>query len=117
MTAQGHASVRYRRALERRNVFLAETAAREMGRLSLEDSLGLVLLYAEADDPKFQRASVRWLTRLIEERRLTTQQAALAAVALLELPAGMVVARGYSARCFAIDVERSGDPEEPPRAG
>lgn len=80
-----HPSVRLQRALDQGNVFLAELAAREMPRLSLHDSLGLVVLYAQSGDPKFERASARWLTRVIEERALSTQQVALAANALLEL--------------------------------
>ena len=51
-----------------RNVFLAETAAFEMGSLSLEDAPQLVVLYAEAEDDKFDKAAVRWLGRLLLER-------------------------------------------------
>jgi hypothetical protein len=94
MTAQPHPQVRLRHALDQGNVFLAELAAREMPRLSLQDSLGLVVLYARAGDAKFERASARWLSRVIEERSLSTQQVALAAIALLEL-------RGTRARCGA----------------
>lgn len=85
MTAQPHPSIRLRRAIDQGNVFLAEIAARDMGRLSLQDSLSLVVLYARCGDPKFERASARWLSRVIEERSLSTQQVALAANALLEL--------------------------------
>ena len=46
MTAQGSALTRYRRALERRHVFGAEVAAKEMAFLSLRDALGLLALYA-----------------------------------------------------------------------
>jgi hypothetical protein len=41
MTSQGTAHGRFCRALERRNLRGAEDAARELGRLSLEDALGL----------------------------------------------------------------------------
>ena len=54
-----------------RNVFLAETAAFEMGSLSLEDAPQLVVLYAEAEDDKFDKAAVRWLGRLLLERPMT----------------------------------------------
>lgn len=85
MTAQPHPGVRLRRALDQGNVFLAEVAARELGRLSLQDSLDLVVLYAQAGDPKFERAAARWLSRLLEEKTLSTREVALAANVLLEL--------------------------------
>lgn len=85
MTAQPHPSVRLRRALDQGNVFLAEIAARELGRLSLEDSLGLVVLYARARDPRFERAAARWLSQLVEQKDIAPQDVALAANALLAL--------------------------------
>ena len=39
MTAQGSPATRFRRAIERRSLINAELAAREMGRLSLEQAL------------------------------------------------------------------------------
>ncbi len=42
-----------------------------MGSLSLDDALQLVVLYAEAEDDKFDKAAVRWLGRLLLERPLT----------------------------------------------
>ena len=57
MTSEGHASARFRRALERRTLWLAEDAAREMPELSLEDALQLVQLYADRGSPKFERAA------------------------------------------------------------
>ena len=45
MTAQGSAATRFKRAIERRSLLNAEIAAREMGRVSLEDALALVVLY------------------------------------------------------------------------
>ena len=51
MTAKGSALTRYRRALERRHVFGAEIAAKEMAFLSLRDALGLLALYAAEGSP------------------------------------------------------------------
>jgi hypothetical protein len=45
VTAQGHPSAIFKRAIERVNVLVAEATAREIG-LSLEEALQLVLLYA-----------------------------------------------------------------------
>jgi hypothetical protein len=67
VTAEAHAQVRFRRALECRNLWGAEDAAREMGKLSLEDALRLVHLYGERGSPKFERAAVKWLRRYLEE--------------------------------------------------
>lgn len=85
VTAQGSAATRFRRAVERKSLLNAELAAREMGHLTLEDALSLVLLYAAADDPRFERAAARWLGRLCVEEQpsLSELQAAVAALALL----------------------------------
>ena len=67
MTAQPHAHVRFRRAIERRALWLAEDAARELPNLPLEDLLQLVHLYAERKSPKFEKAALRWLQRYLDE--------------------------------------------------
>jgi hypothetical protein len=46
---------------------MAEDAARELPKLSLEESLQLVHLYAERDSPKFEPAARRWLVRYLTE--------------------------------------------------
>jgi hypothetical protein len=67
VTAQPHAHIRFRRAIERRALWLAEDAAREMPNLPLEDALRLVHLYAERGSPKYERAALRWLERYLIE--------------------------------------------------
>ena len=67
MTPQPNAHVRFRRAIERRALWLAEDAARELPNLPLEDALQLVHLYAERGSPKFERAAMRWLERYLTE--------------------------------------------------
>jgi hypothetical protein len=67
VTAEPHAQVRFRRAIERRALWLAEDAARELPNLPLEDLLQLVHLYAERGSPKYERAAMRWLDRYIPE--------------------------------------------------
>ena len=47
-----------------------------MKTVSLEDALQLVVLYAEAEDDKFERAAVRWLGRLLLERPMPLAVAA-----------------------------------------
>jgi hypothetical protein len=67
MTSQGHPHARFRRAIERRALWMAEDAAREMGPLSLEDALQLVHLYAERGSPKYEAAAMKWLQRYLDE--------------------------------------------------
>jgi hypothetical protein len=67
VTAEANARVRFRRAIERRALWMAEDAAREMSELALDDALQLVHLYAERGSPKFERAAMRWLERYLAE--------------------------------------------------
>jgi hypothetical protein len=46
---------------------MAEDAARELPKISLEDALQLVHLYADRRSPKYQRAAMRWLERYLTE--------------------------------------------------
>ena len=86
MTAQGSALTRYRRALERRHIFGAEIAAREMAYMSLRDALGLLALYAAEDSPKYGKAAIRWLGRLaLESDDFVLEDLQLAAAALQAL--------------------------------
>jgi hypothetical protein len=63
-------------------------AARELGGLSLDDALSLCLMLAERDPQRFERAALRWLQRLIEERLPPVADVALAAASLAELRHG-----------------------------
>jgi hypothetical protein len=76
VTAQPGANVRFRRAIERRALWLAEDAARELPNLPLEDALQLVHLYAERGSPKYEKAALRWLERYLTERSPRLQHVA-----------------------------------------
>jgi hypothetical protein len=76
----------FQRAVERGNLPFAESAARQLGQLSLEDALALVALMAEKAPERYERAALRWLRRFHDERSPTLPAVALASVALLELP-------------------------------
>jgi hypothetical protein len=65
LTAQPHAHVRFRRAIERRALWMAEDAARELPNLPLEDALELVHLYAERGSPEYEKAALRWRERYL----------------------------------------------------
>ena len=66
MTAQGSPKVIFKRAIERGNVLIAETTAREFA-LNLEEALPLVLLYAACEPAKLERAALRWFGRFLAE--------------------------------------------------
>ena len=85
MTAQPHAHVRFRRAIERRALWLAEDAARELPNLPLADALQLVHLYAERDSPKFEPAARRWLVRYLTEGTPRLQDVAKVTASLEKL--------------------------------
>jgi len=61
LSASCASHVPFRRAIERRALWLAEDAARELPNLPLEDALQLVPLYAEHESPKYEKAALRWL--------------------------------------------------------
>ena len=82
LTAQPHPHARFRRAIERRALWLAEDAARELPSLPLEDALQLVHLYAERGSPKAERAALRWLRRYLDEHDPSLVQFARVAAAL-----------------------------------
>lgn len=83
--ASPHAHVRFRRAMERRALWMAEDAARELPNLPLEDALQLVHLYAERRSPKFEKAAMRWLERYLTEGSPRLQHFAEIAASLASL--------------------------------
>jgi len=82
VTAEAHAQVRFRRAIERRALWAAEDAARELPNLPLEDALQLVHLYAERGSPKYEKAAMRWLERYLTQGTPRLQHFAEVAVNL-----------------------------------
>jgi hypothetical protein len=90
VTSEAHA--RFRRAIERRALWAAEDAARELPNLSLQDALQLVHLYAERGSPKHEKAAMLWLERYLTESSPRLQHLAeiSASLAKRELEAGGV---------------------------
>ena len=86
MSAQEHPRAIFHRAVEWRSLIVAEGMARDMGTLTLEESLAPTALAAEKSDGKRSRYAVRRLRRLLEEdANLTIDEAVLAASALASL--------------------------------
>jgi hypothetical protein len=89
MTSQGSAHGRFTRALAQRNLRGAETAAKEMGGLSLIDALDYLVMLAEVRPEKAQAAAIRWHGRLeLESVTLSLVESQLALAALADLCAG-----------------------------
>src|SRR5204863_5890437 len=86
LTAQGQPRSRFHRAIERRNLMGAETAAREMGVVDLREALDLVCLVAEVTPARIDGFARRFLARLAEERPLRLGELDLAVTALRALP-------------------------------
>jgi hypothetical protein len=82
MTSQGSAHARFQRAIKRGHLLNAETAAHELGGLSLSDSLALVLLYQREGDERFERAARRWVRRVQIDYRLRHEEVELLRAAL-----------------------------------
>jgi hypothetical protein len=87
MSAEPHAHARFRRAIERRALWAAEDAARELPNLPLEDALQLVRLYADQGSPKFEKAAMRWLERYLAESAPRLQHFAEITLSLAKLEA------------------------------
>jgi hypothetical protein len=96
MTSQGTAHGRFTRAIKSGHVLHAEMAARELGSLSLSDSLALVLLRQREGSDKFERAGRRWLRRMQVHRSLRHRE--------VELLRGALGALGTRFDAVALDV-------------
>jgi hypothetical protein len=84
VTAQGSARARFNRARDHAYLWGAEEAAREMGKVSLDEALRLVYLYAEAGSPRFERAAMRWMERYMAESEPSVMELATMASRLAE---------------------------------
>lgn len=82
VTSEGHPYAIFRRAIQSRNLIRAEAAARELGRLRLDDALELLLLIGEKAPARYDRAARRWLVLLASEQRRTLADVLIAAAAL-----------------------------------
>jgi hypothetical protein len=86
ITAQGHPRSIFNRAIERGNLLVAETTAREIGRVSLLESLALTALIAQKDPRRRSRVAARWLLRYLEAHdRAGIEEAAMVAASLAAL--------------------------------
>jgi hypothetical protein len=107
MTSQGSAYGRFRRALDRGNLLQARSAAAELDHVGLADALELVLLLAADEDrARFERAALRWHARYCRQATDVTAAESQAVLALLAMLAGP---RRIQASCALAQLcDRSG---------
>ena len=86
VTAQGHPYAIFRRAIEKKNLLVAETTARELGTIGLSDAFDLVCLVAEKDGRRLDAYARRWLCRLLVARPLRIVEIDLVVTALRAMP-------------------------------
>ncbi len=111
LTSQGHPYAIFRRALERGNATAALAAAGDLPHVALEDALALTLLLRDEPD-RYDRAAVRWLTRLAGERpelSLAEAQAILALLAALRGPRAPLAAQALAALLDRHGLTRAGE--------
>lgn len=82
---------------------MAELAALELPKpMALVNALRLLRLYATSESPKFERAALRWLGRLVSEHEVTLDEARVACAWLSALPGpeGDLAATSLSALAY-----------------
>ena len=86
MTAQGHPSTRFDRALKTRNLALIIPAALELPRpILLRDGLRVLLAIRELDARRYPAAAARFAATFTTRHRLTLAEAQLVVAALVAL--------------------------------
>ena len=101
MTSQGNPYSRFRRALATGNLALVRATAAELPRIGVAEAAAMLLVIERAAPESYQRAALRWLAMVCNERRARVDLAAIseAAAALNELSQQSAAA---SARLAAI---------------
>jgi hypothetical protein len=92
---------------EGRWLFPAELAARERGNLSLGEALDLVVLYAEAEPAKYEKAAL-WLARYVSEAPPSLLRAQIALAALSDYGEAARPPRSAGRASPGGNVERGG---------
>jgi hypothetical protein len=83
VTSQGSAYHRFRRALDRRNVTEALSAASELEVVGLGEALELCLLLRDKTPERYPRAALRWHGRLCREVDVSLEEAQAILAALV----------------------------------
>jgi hypothetical protein len=64
---KGSPYARFHRALQTRRLSVVLAAAAELQSIRLDDALEILILMAQENDPRFDRAAARWVGRLLAE--------------------------------------------------
>jgi hypothetical protein len=72
LTSQGSPYSIFKRALRSGDLAGVRAAATELPRVPLDDAFAICLLILEQQPSRYQRAAMRWLARLMAERRHLT---------------------------------------------
>jgi hypothetical protein len=94
LTSQGSPYSIFKRALARGDLAGVRAAAAELPRVPLDDAFAICLLILEHQPNHYERAAVRWLARVMAERRHV-------ALRHVELTASYLAALGDPARARA----------------
>jgi|SRR5215216_7761724 len=88
VTSQGNPYSRFQRAVAIGNLALIRATAAELPRIGVAEAAAMLLVIERAAPESYQRAALRWLAMLCNERRARVDLAAIseAAAALNELP-------------------------------
>ena len=84
MSIKGSPYATFRRCLETRKLSIILPAAAELQWVNLADSLEILTLMAQDGDPRFDRAAVRWIGRVLTETPPMTLKELRWVVALVE---------------------------------
>jgi hypothetical protein len=105
MTSQGNPYSRFQRALASGNVTLVRAAAAELPRVGVAEAAAMLLVIESAAPETYQRAALRWLAMICEERSsIDLLGVAQAAAALDALPSR----RPAACAALAAVCERAG---------
>jgi len=69
ITSQGHPTTRLRRAIATGNPLLVRAAAAELPHVELDDALAICLVLLDSEPERYEPSAIRWLGRLLLERR------------------------------------------------
>jgi hypothetical protein len=84
--------------LQTGNLQIVEAAVTDLRRVGLDDALAILVLLAEAGDPRFDRAAARWVGRLLTETPAGLRDARFAIALVERLPAGRDALHGLARR-------------------
>jgi hypothetical protein len=84
VSIKGSPYANFGRSLETRKLSVVLPAAAELPWINLADSLEILALMAQDGDPRFEKASSRWIGRLLTETHPMTLQEARWVIAMVE---------------------------------